>query len=67
MDWCEVLGTNRMIVCLDQEKAYNRILHPFLWASLQHFNFPNEFIGLVKALYIVHRCTDKCYPKWTCK
>lgn len=42
---------NGLIVCLDQEKAYNQILHIFLWASLKRFRLPPEFVRTVKALY----------------
>lgn len=30
IEWCRHTGTSRMIVCLDQEKAYDKILHTFL-------------------------------------
>lgn len=50
--WCSRTETNGMIVCLDQEKAYDRILHPFLWASLKKFGIPKDFIKTVKALYV---------------
>lgn len=40
-----------MIMCLDQEKAYNKILHVFLWRVMKKFGFPKEFIDTVKALY----------------
>lgn len=40
-----------MIICLDQEKAYNKILHMFLWRAMKKFGFPKKFIDTVKALY----------------
>ena len=45
--------TNRTgaIVALDQEKAYNKILHPYLWAVLRKLEFPEEFIKTTQALY----------------
>ena len=45
--------TNRIgaIVALDQEKAYDRILHPYLWAILEKFGIPEQFIKTVQALY----------------
>lgn len=49
--WCKMTGTNGMIVCLDQEKAYDRILHPFLWATLKQFKFPKTFVDTIQALY----------------
>lgn len=45
--------TNRKgaIVALDQEKAYDKILHPYLWSVLRRFKFPESFIKTVQALY----------------
>lgn len=51
IEWCRKTETNGMIICLDQEKAYDRILHPFLWVSLKRFGFPRYFIETIKALY----------------
>src|SRR5882762_646509 len=48
---CDTDTTNGAIVCLDQEKAYNKIAHPFLWATLEKLNFPTHFINTVKSLY----------------
>lgn len=42
---------NEMIVCLDQKKAYDKILHTFLWASLSKFHFPVSFIKTIQKLY----------------
>ena len=39
------------IVCLDQEKAYHKILHNFLFKSLAKFSFSKHFIDIVQALY----------------
>ena len=39
------------IVALDQEKAYDKILHPYLWEILHKLNFPERFINTVKVLY----------------
>ena len=45
--------TNRKgaIVTLDQEKVYDKILHPYLWSVLRRFKFPKSFIKTVQALY----------------
>ncbi|PPQ81543.1 hypothetical protein CVT24_000305, partial [Panaeolus cyanescens] len=48
---CEVREEEGAIICLDQEKAYDKIRHDFLWASLRKFNIPNEFINTVQNLY----------------
>lgn len=39
------------IIALDQEKAYDKIAHDYLWTTLQKLNFPQEFIRTVKSLY----------------
>jgi len=39
------------IIALDQEKAYDKILHPYLWQVLRKFKFPEEFIRIVQTLY----------------
>jgi len=48
---CEVEEINGAIVCLDQEKAYDKISHDFLFRSLSQFGFPQHFINTVRALY----------------
>jgi len=40
-----------MIVALDQEKAYDKIDHGYLWRTLDKFNVPQRFINSVKTLY----------------
>jgi hypothetical protein len=39
------------IITLDQEKAYDKIKHEYLWETLAVFNLPATFIRTVKALY----------------
>jgi hypothetical protein len=39
-----VTGSEGMIVCLDQEKAYDRIDLNYLWRVLERFGFPPSFI-----------------------
>ena len=51
INMCEVEEINGVVVCLDQEKAYDKITHRFLWDSLEAFNFPPAFINTVKSLY----------------
>jgi hypothetical protein len=40
-----------VIVALDQEEAYDRTLHQYLWAALQRQGIPERFTNTVKALY----------------
>jgi len=42
---------NGCIISLDQEKAYYKIDHEYLWEILEEFRFPREFIKLVKTMY----------------
>ena len=49
--WCENTDSEGMIVCLDQEKAYDRIDLQYLWKTLEAFGFPVSFITKVRSLY----------------
>lgn len=51
LDCCEVTEQNGVIVCLNQEKAYNRIQHDYLWESLCTYGIPRSFIYIVQTLY----------------
>ena len=48
---CEADEENGVIVCLDQEKAYDKICHDFIWKSLEKYQFPEHFIKTIRALY----------------
>ena len=39
------------IIALDQEKAYDKITHHYLWQVMRTFGFPEKFIGTIAALY----------------
>jgi len=49
--WSENTGNNGIVVCLDQEKAYDRIDLEYLWRTLEAFGFPATFIAKVRNLY----------------
>lgn len=51
IDYAEATEKNGMIIALDQEKAYDKIAHDYLWRSLEAYNIPPHFINTVKALY----------------
>ena len=51
IDYMERTGRRGAVVALDQEKAYDKILHPYLWAVLEKFGFPPKFIRTIQALY----------------
>lgn len=43
--------TRGAIVCLDQEKAYDKIHHKWLWRTLDKLNFPSSYTTTIKHLY----------------
>jgi exonuclease III len=51
IDYCETVEINGCIIALDQEKAYDKIAHDYLWKTIEKFNFPSIFINLIKTLY----------------
>jgi ribonuclease HI len=51
IEYCELMEKNGCIVSLDQEKAYDKIDHEYLWRVLEKNNFPEEFIKKIKNLY----------------
>jgi len=51
IDYGKIRKQNGAIVALDQEKAYDKILHPYLWKTLEKFDIPQHFIKTVKHLY----------------
>jgi hypothetical protein len=56
IDYADITEENRVLIALDQEKAYNRIKHDYLLASLKTFNLPQTFIKTTKACpQLLHR------------
>ena len=51
IEYCEVMEEDGCIVALDQEKAYDKIDHDYLWMILKKFGFPENFIEKIKELY----------------
>jgi len=51
LDSCEANEINGAMVCLDQEKAYDKVRHDFIWKTLEKFDFPKHFIDTIKTLY----------------
>jgi ribonuclease HI len=49
--YTELTNENGAIVALDQEKAYDKIRHDYLWSALERFNVPQTFIQTAKTLY----------------
>ncbi len=51
IDHADLSHQNGLIVALDQEKAYDKICHDYLWKVLEAFQIPSPFIATVKSLY----------------
>jgi hypothetical protein len=46
-----LIGYNGCIVALDQEKAYDKIDHEYMWQILKKNGFPETFINRIKEIY----------------
>ncbi|TFY56439.1 hypothetical protein EVJ58_g7641 [Rhodofomes roseus] len=51
VDYAEATENNGVIIALDQEKAYDKIKHDYLWAVLERAGVPRKFIDRIKSLY----------------
>jgi hypothetical protein len=49
--YADLMEENGAIIALDQEKAYNRIQHEYLFETLETFHLPQMFINTIKSLY----------------
>src|SRR6266853_132104 len=49
--YTELTKENRTIITLNQEKAYDKIRHNYLWRTIDAFGLPKPFINTVRALY----------------
>jgi hypothetical protein len=57
INFTEITEENGTIILLDQEKAYDKIRHDYLWHILETFHLPPPFIKTLKALYEhAHTC-----------
>ena len=51
INYAEVMEVDSVIVALDQEKAYDKIRHKYLWKTMETFNIPEELTRTTKILY----------------
>lgn len=51
LDYAKASEQDGILISLDQEKAYDRIAHDYLWEVLKAYGAPDAFIATVKALY----------------
>ena len=42
---------NHMIISLDAEKAFDKILHPLMMKTLQRMGIEGTYVNIVKAIY----------------
>ena len=42
---------NHMIISLDAEKAFDKILHPLMMKTLQRMDIEGTYVNIVKAIY----------------
>lgn len=47
----DILGIDLGLISIDQEKAFDRVEHQYLWATFNAFGFGPGFIGAIKVLY----------------
>lgn len=55
--YAEANELNGAVVALDQEKAYDKISHDYLWAVLKAFKVPDSLVKTIKSLYRGARST----------
>lgn len=51
LDLSGSLGCELGLISLDQEKAFDRVEHQYLWQTLQAFGFSSGFIAQIQVLY----------------
>ncbi|KAK3520120.1 hypothetical protein QTP70_014376, partial [Hemibagrus guttatus] len=51
LDVSRLLGLQTGLIFLDQEKAFDRVEHEYLWKVLETFGFNPGFIAMVKVFY----------------
>ncbi|KAK3509384.1 hypothetical protein QTP70_032402, partial [Hemibagrus guttatus] len=51
LDVSRLLGLQTGLIFLDQEKAFDRVEHEYLWKVLETFGFNPGFIAMIKVLY----------------
>jgi len=46
-----LLSLNTGLISIDQEKAFDRVEHGYLWRTLEEFGFSSGFIAMIRVLY----------------
>lgn len=50
-EYAEAVEEDGLIIALDQEKAYDKICHAYLFDVMEKYNFPENLIKSIKSLY----------------
>lgn len=50
-EYAEAVEENGVIIALDQEKAYDKIAHDYLWRVLEKFGLPESLVTMIRSLY----------------
>lgn len=59
LDYCKLNGTNLGLLSLDQEKAFDRVDHEYLFRTLKAFGCGDGFLSWIKILYTNASCLVK--------
>ncbi|KAI4881111.1 hypothetical protein NFI96_017176, partial [Prochilodus magdalenae] len=59
MDFAGLSGTEFGLLSLDQEKAFDRVDHEYLFNTMRHFGFGEGFLSWVRLLYTDASCLIK--------
>ncbi|KAI4872000.1 hypothetical protein NFI96_008836 [Prochilodus magdalenae] len=59
MDFAGLSGTEFGLLSLDQEKAFDRVDHEYLFSTMRHFGFGEVFMSWVRLLYTDASCLIK--------
>ena len=51
INYIEENDDEAIIISLDQEKAFDRVEHNYLFKVLEKFNFPDNFLNFIKIIY----------------
>lgn len=51
LDLSSSLGYEIGLISIDQEKAFDRVEHQYLWQTLEAFGFDSNLIAMIKVLY----------------
>ncbi len=51
IDFSKICGVNFGLISIDQEKAFDRVEHDYLWEVLDAFGFNSVFKSYIRVLY----------------